>query len=511
MSQQTESQAAETPQTPAETNAAVEPTAEISTAHTHDGYGHSHPGGELPHDADDHGTANGEAEQSTPDVPDTAAELTPDTAADAGSGFDIQALANKWGAQALEWLQSIPFLAQVGAIILAILLAPIIASIVKRRVPFLREKPTEGRFLNLKSRAHEFKGFIKLIVQIGLLAGFAAILKSQESLGEDWLVRIAIGLTGVVLLHRLIKTYVTNSLLKTVITWVSLPVVILLSFGWFDDFMTILDNTALDLGDITVSAAMIARVAIFGGLLFWIGRVFNAKGQAAISNQKDLDVGTRAVFGKVLQLLIYGVLFILLMTIAEIPLSGLVVLISALMLGIGLGLQPIAANFVSGLIILLDRTIQIGDFVELPDGQQGYVEALNMRQAVIETTDGKDIMVPNVTFIEETYQNWTQKDPRQRYEVYFQVEYGTDIDKLEELLIPAISANPKVLQEPEEPDLELREFAENGIKFAIEFWVEGIDDGENKFTSDLNYVVWRTLKKNGIKMPLPQREVRNLN
>ena len=323
--------------------------------------------------------------------------------------------------------------------------------------------------------------------------------------------RIAIGLTGVVLLHRLIKTYVTNSLLKTVITWVSLPVVILLSFGWFDDFMTILDNTALDLGDITVSAAMIARVAIFGGLLFWIGRVFNAKGQAAISNQKDLDVGTRAVFGKVLQLLIYGVLFILLMTIAEIPLSGLVVLISALMLGIGLGLQPIAANFVSGLIILLDRTIQIGDFVELPDGQQGYVEALNMRQAVIETTDGKDIMVPNVTFIEETYQNWTQKDPRQRYEVYFQVEYGTDIDKLEELLIPAISANPKVLQEPEEPDLELREFAENGIKFAIEFWVEGIDDGENKFTSDLNYVVWRTLKKNGIKMPLPQREVRNLN
>lgn len=133
-----------------------------------------------------------------------------------------------------------------------------------------------------------------------------------------------------------------------------------------------------------------------------------------------------------------------------------------------------------------------------------------MRSTTIETTDGKDIMVPNTTFIENTYENWTHTDPAQRYEVYFGVAYDTDIDKLEEILIPAIAAYPKVLMKPEEPDLELREFGEFSIKFAIEFWVSGIDDGENKFTSDLNYIVWRTLKDNGITMPLPQREVRNL-
>jgi len=97
-------------------------------------------------------------------------------------------------------------------------------------------------------------------------------------------------------------------------------------------------------------------------------------------------------------------------------------------------------------------------------------------------------MVPNTTFIENSYENWTHKDPRQRYEVYFMVDFDTDIDALEDIIIPAVSAHPSVLQEPEEPDLELREFGENGIKFAVEFWCSGIDDGPNKFTSDLNFI-----------------------
>jgi len=88
------------------------------------------------------------------------------------------------------------------------------------------------------------------------------------------------------------------------------------------------------------------------------------------------------------------------------------------------------------------------------------------------------------------------------------VSYDTDLDALEGILIPAICEHPSVLQEPEEPDLELREFGENGVKFAIEFWCSGIDDGPNKFTSDLNFIVWRTLKANKIQIPFPQRVVK---
>ena len=87
--------------------------------------------------------------------------------------------------------------------------------------------------------------------------------------------------------------------------------------------------------------------------------------------------------------------------------------------------------------------------------------------------------------------------------------YQTDVDQLEDILIPEILKHPSVLREPEMPDLELRNFGENGIEFAIEFWCEGIDDGPNKFTSDLNFIVWRTLRDNKIEMPLPQRIIYN--
>ena len=121
-----------------------------------------------------------------------------------------------------------------------------------------------------------------------------------------------------------------------------------------------------------------------------------------------------------------------------------------------------------------------------------------MRQTVVETTDGKDIMVPNTKFIEDAYENWTHKDPRQRYEVHFTVGFDTDLDSLEDLIIPAFLEHPSVLKEPEMPDLEFREFGEYGAKMAVEFWCSGIDDGPNKFTSDLNFIVWRLLRDQNI-------------
>jgi len=234
---------------------------------------------------------------------------------------------------------------------------------------------------------------------------------------------------------------------------------------------------ALILKNIPIAAMTVILLVIFGALFFKVGNIVNTRGQDAIRSQETLDVSTREVVAKIFQIILFTVIFILVLGAAKVPLSGLVVIFSALSLGIGLGLQPIAANFVSGLIILFDRSVQVGDYVVLPEGQEGFVEAINMRSTTVETTDGKDIMVPNTVWTESAYENWTHKDPRQRYEVYFTVSYDTDLDALEGILIPAICEHPSVLQEPEEPDLELREFGENGVKFAIEFWCSGIDDG----------------------------------
>ncbi len=412
----------------------------------------------------------------------------------------------------IGWLKSPSFLAQIGAVLFAFFFSPILAKQLQKRLFFFRDPPAEDAKLKIvRDYVYRSRNFLRAVMLVALLALSAIILKAVPSFGEDWLVKLCQGIAVVFLLYKAIKEFVSNDLFRKLATYTMIPLALLGVFGYFDDFIGLLEGTTLvPMGETPITAMTLVRLAIFGGLFFWLGNLSNSKGQDAIRSQEGLDVSTKEVVAKLFQMILFVIIVVLVMSFAGIPLSGLVMIMSAIGLGIGLGLQPIAANFVSGLIILFDRSVRKGDFIVLPDGQEGYVEAINMRSTIVETTDGKDIMVPNTTFTDNTYENWTHKDPRQRYEVYFGVSYDTDIDKLEEILIPAICANPKVLMEPEEPDLELREFGEYAIKFAIEFWVSGIDDGENKFTSDLNYVVWRTLKKHGITMPLPQREIRNL-
>ncbi len=446
-------------------------------------------------------------------ISDTAPETTPDSGGFSASGLldSVKDMAAKVFGQIVDWLTSPAFLVMVTMVILGYYLARLITKNLIKRIGFFRTQPKEGKLLRLKKIAWQLRDLIFPAVLIVLYAGVSPVLQNITFLGQNWLVKIAQGLAVVFLLYTAIKRFIKHPLVQKAVIWIAIPVAVLKVFGWFDEFQVFLqDDAKLELGNISIPAWTVANILIFGSILFWIGRISNSKGKEVIQKQESIDAGTREVFSKIFEMILFGVLFVLLMNIAGIDLGALVVLGGAIGLGLGFGLQQIAANFISGMILLLDRTLKVGDYVVLPDGYEGYVEALNMRSATIETTDGKDIMVPNVKFIEDAYENWTHKDPRQRYEVYFSVAYDTDIDKLEAILIPAVSKHPSILQEPEQPDLELREFGDFGIKFAIEFWCDGIDDGENKFTSDLNFIVWRTLKKHGIEMPLPQREVRIL-
>ena len=428
------------------------------------------------------------------------------------SANEVKQLGQKVLDKVTGWLTSLSFLAQLGAIALALFLSPIIAGLLRKQVFFFRDEPqAEQKLKAVRDYVFRMRDFLRAALLVGLLAIFAMALKAMPMAGQDWLVKLAQGLAVVFLIYKAINTFIPNDLLRKLATWTLIPLAILMVFGYFDDLVVGLKAAEImKMGDTPITAMTLVRLAVFGGLFFWLGNLSNAKGQSAIRSQEGLDLGVREIVAKMFQILLFIILFVLILSFAGIPLSGLVVIFSAVGLGIGFGLQPIAANFISGLIILFDRSVQVGDFVVLPDGQEGHVEAINMRSTTVETTDGKDIMVPNTTFPENAYENWTHKDPRQRYEVYFTVSFDTDIDKLEDILIPAISEHPSVLQEPEEPDLELREFGDYGIKFAIEFWCSGIDDGPNKFTSDLNFIVWRTLKKHNIRVPLPQREVRTL-
>lgn len=425
------------------------------------------------------------------------------------SAQEFKALFTSIGDKVLGWLTSVKFLAQVGAIVLAYILAPILASMLKKKVFLFRDQPAEDVKLKIvRDYVYRLGALLRPLLLVGLLILFGAILKNVPVAGDTWLVKIAQSFAVVFLLYKAIKEFIGNDLLQKVAIWTAIPLALIMLFGYYDDLLDGLNSVVLlRMGETPISLMTVILLLIFGALFFRLGNIANSKGQNAIRSQEGLDVATQEVVGKLFQIILFTVIFILVMGAAKVPLSGLVVIFSALSLGVGLGLQPVAANFVSGMIILFDRSVRAGDFVVLPDGQEGFVEAINLRSTVVETTDGKDIIVPNTKFTEDAYENWTHKDPRQRYEVHFTVAYDTDLDVLEDLILPAFHSHPSVLTEPEMPDLEFREFGDHGVKMAVEFWCSGIDDGPNKFTSDLNFSVWRVLRDNKIVIPFPQMVV----
>jgi small-conductance mechanosensitive channel len=198
--------------------------------------------------------------------------------------------------------------------------------------------------------------------------------------------------------------------------------------------------------------------------------------------------------------------------VAGIDLTALVVFGGAIGVGLGFGLQQIASNFISGIIILLDRSIAIGDYIELEDGRAGTLRELTMRSATLETYDGKDIMVPNERFITTAFTNWTHNNKKQRYPIVLEVAYGSDLDKLFPLLRDVVSSHPRVLSGEdypieERPDAEIQAFNANGIEILIEFWMGDIDDGKNRVGGDLLYMIYQALMENGFVIPFPQREV----
>ncbi len=414
-----------------------------------------------------------------------------------------------------QWATSPKFYMQIGSIFVAILLASIISKLLKKRIPvFANEPGNEGNFLGIRKLLFEIKDLIFPALCIFLLS--VAIEVCVASVGQSWIVRIAESLAVVFFLFSVIKRFIKDPFINGLFRWVGIPLATLHVFGWLDDVTGFLDSISLSLGNINVTAYVLARALIFGSVLFWLGRISNSAGQQVIRNQASLDTGTREVFAKLFEILLFIVLFMLLLQIVGINLTALAVFGGALGVGLGFGLQQIAANFISGIIILLDRSITVGDYIELEDGRTGTLRELKMRSATLETYDGKDIMVPNEQFITTAFTNWTHKNKKQRYDLEFSVAYSTDIHKMVEVVRETVAKHPQVLSGDEatiaeQPDAEIDGFGDSGINILVEFWMEGIDDGVNRVAADLNLMIWDAFKENGIQMPFPQREVRILN
>lgn len=403
---------------------------------------------------------------------------------------------------------------QLGLIFAIYIAAYGLASRIRAFIPLLRKAPDNSQgypLLHLIYRCGRL--LFPLLAIIGLR--FAAEA-SKLQITTPWVFKIAIVVAMLLLFHNFVRLAIRNKLVANWFHWVGTPLLFLHLVGLLDDVITVLDSIAITVGNIRLSGYGVVRLLIFGSLLFWLGRVSNATGQTIIRRQESIDVRTREVMAKMFEIGIFTLVFFLMLQVLGINLTALAVFGGAVGVGLGFGLQAIASNFISGIIILLDRSVTVGDYVELEDGRTGIVTQLNMRSTTLETYDGKDIVVPNEKFISSTFTNWTHKNFKQRYRVDFSVAYDTDIRAMVELIKVAVSEHPQVIsgeQVPieERPDCEIDSFGDSGINMFVEFWMEGIDDGKNRVGGDLLLIIFETLRENNIEIPFPQREVKILS
>lgn len=412
---------------------------------------------------------------------------------------------------ALGWLSSPAALSQFALLILAYVLARLLA---RRFTPAvertLTPKPEATHlFARLRRFALLFLPLLLPLAAYALTAVGEGLTRATFGSGEV----IAFGKRVFLLLAalELVRKVLPAGFLKLMGRYVLLPVMAVYALGVLDEVTAYLDAAQVNLGNIQFTVLALVRGLIAGSLLFWLGSWSNRQSAGYLKAQQDLRPATRELAIKASEVAIFGAAFLLLMSIMGIDLTAIAVLGGALGVGIGLGLQQIAANFVSGIILLLEGQTTVGDYVELDGGEKGTIVKMTARACILETFDGKWIVVPNEHFITSRVVNYSDQGSANRYEALFSVSYETDINLVPEIIERAVSRLPFVLQSPDGPDCELRGFGESSVDFAVEYWVAGIDDGKNKYGSPVLFAIWNALKEAGIEMPYPHRvvELRN--
>lgn len=242
-------------------------------------------------------------------------------------------------------------------------------------------------------------------------------------------------------------------------------------------------------------------------LLFalWIGSLIERRLMLA----GNLDANLREVLGRVAKALLALLALLLSLSLVGIDITALSVFSGALAVGLGFGLQKIASNYVSGFIILLDRSVQLGNLISLDDGTSGTISSITTRYSVLKTLGGTEIIIPNEYLVSNIIRNLSYTDRRVRVAVQIQVGYDTDVEKLIPEMVQLALQNPRILPDPL-PGALITELADNGVQLELGAWVADPERGTGGVRSALYLALLKHCRENGIEIPFPQREVRIL-
>lgn len=266
------------------------------------------------------------------------------------------------------------------------------------------------------------------------------------------------------------------------------------------------DSFAFTFGETRISAWGMLTAMIALATVFWIVGIVVHFIDQRIRALPNLRSSTRTLISNIIRIVFYVLAFIVGLDIAGVDLTALTVFGGALGIGLGFGLQKIASNFVSGIILLAENAIEEGDLIELSDGTTGFVRKSSARYLLLETFDGREILVPNEDMITGRVINWTLNNTRGRVQIEVGVAYGSDLHKARQVILDAAKQHPLCLTEPE-PVCVMTRFGDSSIDFMLLFWVGDVVTGRLVPKSEVMFAINDGFKEAGITIPFPQRDV----
>jgi len=373
---------------------------------------------------------------------------------------------------------------------------------------------------DLRSRLRESEWVAAPYAVVLLVLAAAAGL--MHALGKPaQLVDVAVRLGALLLAIRIVVYLLRVSMgararLKgwgTMITFVAWAFLSLHLLGWGDAVIGLLDGIGINAGQTRISVwsvmKLLVTVSLFVVLAMWIARWF----ERHVLKLDALAPNMRIGIAKFTQAFLVGLSVLVGLNAAGLDLTTLNVLTGAIGIGLGFGLQSIAANFVSGFVLLMDRSIKPGDVISFTGTTGtttegfGWVKELRGRYVVVLDRDGVSTLVPNQHLITNPVINWSYSDPRVRLKLPIRVSYKDDPELAMRLMLEATTGHPRIIRDPA-PVARLMAFGESGIELELRFWIPDPHEGVNNVRSDVNRAIWRLFQERGITIPVAQRAVR---
>ncbi|WPZ21599.1 mechanosensitive ion channel [Sulfitobacter faviae] len=368
----------------------------------------------------------------------------------------------------------------------------------------------------VRSREGWSKWQLRVVVQVkrrlgliwfALLAGLLyQVMQNVTWPSRSYLIGLAATLAAIYVGIAFAARLVRNRPLRRMVTWGLWIYATLFMLNVADDVALFLDGVALTVGEFRLSVLTILTALVVVGALLTMARLVSTTTAATIRKNEDISPSMQVLAVKGVQILLYGLAFFIGVRAVGIDLTGLAVLSGAIGVGLGFGLQKVVSNLVSGVIILLDKSIKPGDVISLGE-TFGWIQTLGARYASVVTRDGKEYLIPNEDLITGQVVNWSHSNDFVRLDIYFGTAYSDDPHLVRKLAVEAAKGVDRVLSY-KAPVCHIVGFGDSSVDYILRFWIKDPTGGLTNIRGNVYLALWDAFKEHGISIPFPQREVK---